>query len=39
MAPGKWYCFINLNGKTSSDFRELNKGTTYYFSIETEAKR
>jgi len=34
VAPGKRYHCIIANGETSSDFRELEKGTTYYFAIE-----
>jgi hypothetical protein len=34
VAPGKRYNCITVNGETSYNFRGLDKGTTYYFSIE-----
>ncbi len=33
-APDKLYHCITVNGETAYDFRGLDKGTTYYFSIE-----
>jgi hypothetical protein len=34
IAPDKQYNCITVNGETSYDFRGMDKGTTYYFSIE-----
>jgi len=32
--PGKLYSCITVNGSTSYDFRGMDKGTVYYFTIE-----
>ncbi|NVO19416.1 MAG: discoidin domain-containing protein [Bacteroidetes bacterium] len=37
--PGKLYNCITVNGATSYDFRGLDIGTTYYFSIEALNER
>jgi hypothetical protein len=34
VAPGKLYNCITVNGETSYNFRGMDKGTVYYFSIE-----
>jgi hypothetical protein len=34
VSPGKRYNCITVNGETNYNFRGLDKGTTYYFSIE-----
>ncbi len=34
VAPGKRYNCITVNGETSYNFRGMDKGTSYYFSIE-----
>jgi hypothetical protein len=34
VAPGKLYNCITVYGETSYNFRGLDNGTTYYFSIE-----
>ena len=34
VAPGKLYNCITVNGETSYNFRGMDKGTMYYFSIE-----
>ena len=34
VSPGKRYNCITVNGETSYNFRGLDKGTSYYFSIE-----
>jgi hypothetical protein len=34
VAPGKLYNCITVNGETSYNFRGMDKGTNYYFSIE-----
>lgn len=33
-APGKLYHCITVNGTTSYDFRGMDRGTSYYFTIE-----
>ncbi len=34
VAPGKLYNCITVNGETSYNFRGMDKGTVYYFSVE-----
>lgn len=34
VAPGKLYNCITVNGETNYNFRGMDKGTVYYFSIE-----
>jgi hypothetical protein len=34
VSPGKLYNCITVNGETSYNFRGLDKGSTYYFSID-----
>ena len=34
VSPGRLYNCITVNGEPSYNFRGMDKGTTYYFSIE-----
>jgi hypothetical protein len=35
VSPGKLYNCITVNGETSYNFRGMDRGTTYYFAIES----